>query len=238
MTSDSWPLAVAAISGGIIVGAVAGRGARAYLSSEKRRRTLNDMAPITGVFLFWISVAAGIILAVAATSPDTLEPLPTRVLTWLPNALIAGLLLIVGYALGATVGAAVGQAASRAGGRRQPALEQTVRSAIFAAAAVLALGQLGVNTTILNILIAAAAFGLAGALAGIAIVGSKAMARSIATGRALAPQLPAGQVFRAAGLEGSVVEAGATHLVVEGADNRRLLVPWSEFEDVPIELLD
>jgi hypothetical protein len=236
--SDSWVWAVSAVVGGIVFGAIAGRGVRTYLASDKRRSALNEMAPITGIFLFWISVATGIILAVAATSPDTLEPLPTRVLAWLPNALTAGILLILGYAFGATVGAAVGQAASRAGGRRQPAVEQAVRSAIFAAAAVLALGQLGVNTTILNILIAAAAFGLAAALAGIAIVGSKAMARSIATGRSLASQLPAGQAFRTADFEGTVVEAGATHLVVAGPDERRFLVPWSDLEHGPIELLD
>lgn len=236
--SDSWIWAALAIIGGIVVGAVIGRAARTLLANPKRRPALAEIAPVTGIFLFWISVATGIVLAVAATSPDTLEPIPSRVLSWLPNALIAGLLLIVGSTLGATIGAAVGRAATRAGGRRQPALERTMQSTVLAAAIVLALAQLGVNTTILNILVAAAAFGVAAALAGITIVGSRGVARNLAAGRSLAVYLPTGRNFRTSSIEGSVVESGTTHVVVDRAGGGRVLIPWSTLEAEAIELVD
>ena len=72
-------------------------------------------------------------------------------------------------------------------------MEATTRVAILAAAAVLgAKPQLGIDTTILNILVAAVALSVTLALAGIAVVSGRHIARSVAAGRAVADLITPG----------------------------------------------
>ena len=106
----------------------------------------------------------------ATLSPETLSPLPRQILNWLPNVIAAGLVVLGGYAVAAAASRSVARAFERATGNRSRLAERTLRTVIIAGAAILALGQLGVETTILIVLTAGvvlAAALTAGLLAGL-----------------------------------------------------------------------
>lgn len=229
-----WLLAGAALVSGLVIGAVVAALARRFLGDPARRPALRSIAGPTGLFLFWICVAAGIVIAIGVTAPDTLRPIPGDLLAWLPRVLAAGLILLAGYAGGGAVSVAVAASAQRALGRRPAGLEQALRWALVGAAAVLALANLGVQTILLQILVAGAVAGLALALALIAGLGGQTVAASVAAGRTLGPDLQVGDLLEVGELSGTitairpatVVLAAGTH----GTDGDDRLV-------VPLELL-
>ncbi|MCA1705967.1 MAG: hypothetical protein LC808_22980 [Actinobacteria bacterium] len=224
---ERWIWSLVAILGGLGVGVFGGVFVRRFLDREDRRSEVRHIAGPAGLFVFWLATASGIVLAIAVSSPETLRPIPRDILEWLPRVGVAGLFLLAGYAVGVGLATAIGRTAGRISGRRQRGVERAVRSAVFAAAAILALGAVGVDTTILSILVAAGAFGFAMALAGIAVIGTRDVAGHIAAGRTLQASLPPGARIRTTELCGTVVERQVTHVVIEGADGARRLVPWA-----------
>lgn len=228
---ERWVWSLVAVVGGLGLGAIGGVIARRFLDREDRRGEVRHVAGAAALFVFWLATATGIVLALAVSSPETLRPVPRDILEWLPRVGMAGLFLLAGYAVGVAMATAIGRTAGRVSGQRQRGLERAVRSAVFAAAAILALSAVGVDTTILSIIVAAAAFGVALALAGIAVVGTRHVAGDIAAGRALQANLRPGTRIRTSDLCGTVVECQVTHVVLEDADGVRQLVPWAALLD-------
>lgn len=190
---ENWVIALAAIGAGLLVGAVAGAVVRRSLSRESRKEAVREVAAPASIFVFWLATSTGVVAAMATTNPETLEPIPSDMLRWLPNVLAAGLILLVGYALSVVVSGSLGRGFTQATGRRSRMAERTLRTAVMVGAVILALGQLGVETTILVVLTAgtvAAAALTAGLLAGL---GGRDIAASIAAGRVLRSELNEGQ---------------------------------------------
>lgn len=225
---NDWWRAGAFIAAGLVIGALAGALARRVLDRPTRRAALRQAAKPTAALLFWLFVAAGLIAAVASTSPETLDPIPSDLLAWLPRAGVAGLIMIGGYVVATVATTATRRLATRATGHPQPIAEATTRLAILGAAAILALSQLGIDTTILNIVVAAAAFGVALALAGIAVIGGRDIARSVAAGRAVADLIAPGVRITLSGITGSVDRVTATHVILVLDDGDAAALPLSE----------
>ncbi len=234
---EKWIWASIAVVAGLTLGSVCGLLVRRLLGRPGRRPALQQVAAPASIFVFWVLTAAGALVAIAVSSPDTLRPIPADVLAWLPNVAIAGLLLLGGYALGLMVATAVGRMVTRASGTRHRGLERATRTAVFAGAVVLALGQLDVDTTTLNILIAAAAFGLAAALAGIAIVGARSVAPDVAAGRNLQRTLSVGSRIETGSITGTIAELGISHLVLDtGAGVMHM--PYSLIAGQPLLIIE
>ena len=233
---SKWVWAAGAVVGGVALGSIVGLVLRRVLGREGRRPAVREIASPASLFAFWLFTATGIVVAVAMSSPATLEPVPRDILNWLPNAAVAGLFLIAGYAVGLTLSAALGGALTRASGQRRRWVERLVRGVIVAGSAILALDQVGVDTTILHILIGAAAGGLAAALAGVAIMGSRHVAADVAAGRVLQRWL-SGATIESASASGAVVDLGVTHaVIVDPVSGRRRLVPYSVLAGEVVDL--
>ena len=190
---ENWVIALAAIGAGLVVGAVVGAVVRRSLSRESRKEAVREVAAPASIFVFWLATSTGVVAAMATTNPETLEPIPSDMLRWLPNVLAAGLILLVGYSLSVVVSGSLGRGFTQATGRRSRMAERTLRTAVMVGAVILALGQLGVETTILVVLTAgtvAAVALTAGLLAGL---GGRDIAASIAAGRVLRSELNEGQ---------------------------------------------
>jgi hypothetical protein len=231
---NEWWTAAAYLAAGTTAGVVVGVLTRRLLDRPHRRLALRQAARPTAALLFWLLVAAGVVAAVASNSPETLDPIPSDILHWLPRAGVAGLLLIAGYVFATLATAGVGRAATRATGRRQPVAEATTRAAIFAAAGILALSQLGIDTTILNIVVAALAFGIALALAGIATVGGRQIARSVAAGRSVADILVPGTRITLLDHTGAIERVTATHVVICLDNGDDAVLPLSATDHNPL----
>ena len=224
--SNDWIAAAVALGGGIVLGALVGFVARRLLS-RMEHAGFRSIASAASVFLFWLGVSVGVLVAIAFVNPATLDTIPSDILSWLPNVLAAGVVLLAGVATGIAAATAVGRALSRATGARSPGVERAIRLAIVFGAGILALGQLGVDTTILIVLIATLGFGLATACALLVGLGGRNVARQIAAGRALRADLLLGARIKLSdGTEGRISGIRPTRLHVEVAPGELRVIPF------------
>lgn len=176
-------------------------------------------------FLFWLAVAAGVVLAISITEPQTIEDVPADVLSYLQRVLAAGLILLAGRAVAVAVAAATSHAVARALGRSSTEIATAIRLSVEVAVIVVALGQLGVDTTILVILVAAASFSVGAAFTLLVGLGGRDTARQLAAGRHVARLLGPGDSVAVGSVRGTVVEVHTLTLEVRAPDGRRLHVP-------------
>ncbi len=230
---EQWIWAGVSIVAGLVVGALVGAVIRRSLDQPSRQPAVRQIAGPLSLLAFWLLVATGIVVAVAVSSPDRLEPVPTDILDWLPDAAIAGLLLIGGYAVGLMLAAAIGRATAQVSGRRNRLVEGAVRTLVFGGAVILALNQLGVDTDVVEIIVAGLVFGVAAALAGIAIVGGRVVAAHVAAGRTLRHVVEVGATIRVGEISGVVADTSVAHLVL-ATDEGTLNVPYGAIIDLPL----
>ena len=232
---ERWIWAAIAVGAGLLLGAAAAIVIRRQLSRAHRRLAAQEIAKPLSTFVFWIVFAAGVLVAVAVSSPENLETVPTELLAWLPRLAVAGLLLIGGYAVGLTIAAAVGRAVERVAGHRNRMLERAVRTVVLAGSLILALSQVGVDTTVVNLLIAGVVFATAAVLAGISVVGGRQVAAHVAAGRVLQRVIEVGMQIEAGDVAGVVAELRVAHVLVD-TDDGRILVPYGILMDKPIRI--
>lgn len=225
--NEAWISAGAAVAGGLLAGAVLAWATRRMLRAPGRRPEIQELAGPTATFLFWLAVATGVVVAVATVEPATIEEVPADLLSYLPRVFAAGLILLAGRALGVVCAAATGRAVARALGRRSGNVAVVVRFAVNLAAVVLALAQLGVDTTILVVLTAGLAVSVGLAFALLVGLGGRDVAREIAAGRYLRRFVSPGTTLRSAEVTGSVVALHPATVELVTDDGRRLHVPHS-----------
>ncbi|HEC10139.1 MAG TPA: hypothetical protein ENI86_11350 [Acidimicrobiales bacterium] len=229
-------LAGSAVTAGLLLGGLLAFGLRRWLDHPHRRPAVREVAAPLSVFLFWMVVAAGVLLAIGVSSPESLRPIPADLLHWLPNLAIAGLLVIGGYAIGVTAAAGLGRTLSGISGHRNRTLEQTVRLAFPTLALVLAFGQLGVDTGLIDLLTGGVVATTAATVAGLSVLGGRRVAAQIAAGRSLRPLLSEGSRLEVGDQEGTVVALHPSHLVLEVAEGHRV-IPFGVLHDQPFTIL-
>lgn len=193
--------AVTAVIVGITVGAVAGGLTRRLVM---RRQARQEVAAPAAALVFWVALAVGIAVGAGILAPDAVAPLPSRVIDYLPHILVAGLILIVGYAAATLSAAFLSGGLARATGRTRREAATGLRVAIFVAVTLLALGQLGVDTTILTIGAAALLFGVAAAFALLIGLGGRDLAKEVAAGRYLRRLVRPGDHIETGRLQGRI----------------------------------
>lgn len=225
--NDAWVAAAASVVGGFVAGVVLGWLTRRVLRAPNRRPEVRELAAPAASFLFWLAVATGVVLAVAAVEPDTIEDVPASLLAYLPRIFAAGLILLAGRALAVATAAATSRTVARVLGRPSGQAAAFVRLAVDVAAAVLALAQVGVETTVLIVLSAGLALSLGLAFALLVGLGGRDVAREIAAGRYLRRFVTPGASLRSAELNGSVVALHPLTVELVTEEGRRLHVPHS-----------
>lgn len=193
--------AAAAVAAGIIVGTLAGGLTRRAIL---RRQDRHEVAAPAAALVFWVVLAAGLAVGAGLLASDALQSLPGRFLAYLPNVLVAGVMLIIGYAAATVMATVLSGSLARATGRTRRQAALGLKAAIIIAVTLLALSQLGVDTTILTIAAAALLFGTAAALALLIGLGGRDVAREIAAGRYLRRILKPGDHVQSSQLNGRI----------------------------------
>jgi len=230
MKTEQWIWAAVALGSGLLLGELGGRLVRAARGGADRPPAVRANARAMGSFVFWTSTAIGLVIAVGVLDFDTLADLGSTISDALPKMLLALVMLIGGYAVAVAVAAAVGQSALRASGVRQKNLERFLRVIIMVAASVLALTLLGVNDTMLAVLLAVVVAAPALAMALLSAFGGRDVASQLAAGRALRHQLREGWTLACADTDGGsivgrIVVIHPTSVEVELPDGSHLHVP-------------
>ena len=172
----------------------------------------------------------GLILALGVASPASLEQLPRDLIEFIPRVISAAIVVIV-----ANVGASFAQAAVAPAIGRMPATVQRqilngIRFTILSLAILLAVRQLGFDTTVINLGVAAIFFGLAGALMLLVALGGRHVATEVASTRVLRRLVNPGDVVIVDGVSGTVIAVHPTAIeVAQAGSDATKLVPSSRF---------
>ena len=213
---DPWIYAAGAVIVGLLSGVVGAALVRVIiLKGREDRAEMHDAARATSTFLFLFFTALGAIVAIGFVNPETLEPIPADILRKSPRILAAGLILIAGRAIAYALGGAVNTAFAGSTTRVRAQIATAGRFLVYAVAAVLALSQLGVDTTILSILAGAVTFGLAGAFALLVGLGGREMGGELAAGRQLSRIVSVGDRVEVDGIAGRIVALHPASVEIE-----------------------
>lgn len=233
---DDWVWAVIAVGSGLVGGTILAWLTRFVLRRPSRREEIREIATPVAAFFFWVTLAAGVIVAVATAEPETIEDVPADLLAYLPRVLAAGLILLAGRALGIAVAAGTARSVARATGRPASGVGTAIKVGVNLAAVVLALAQLGVDTTVLVVLAGGVVVGGGLAFGLLVGLGGRDMAREIAAGRYLRRHIEPGSHVRVGEVSGSVTEFHPAGIEVRADDGRRLHVPHSHLLGDVVEL--
>lgn len=230
MTTSDWIFVAAAIVGGVLVGVIASRIVNAIVGAESRPEPIRNAAGPLASLTLWAGVVIGLVLALGVVSPSALDQLPQDVIDYIPRIISAAIVLIV-----ANVGSSFAQAAlAPALGRMPPTaqrqIQSAVRTTIISLAVLLAVRQLGFDTTVINLGVAAIFFGLAGALMLLVALGGRNVATEVASTRAVRRLVRSGDRIRLEALSGTVVAVHPTAIEIATDDGGDVvLVPSSRF---------
>jgi len=233
---NEWIAAAIAIAAGFVAGVFIAAVIRRTLSNERRPDVLNRMSDPIANLTFSLAVVIGLVVALGIVNSTALDTLPTDLVNYLPRLLIGFIVVIVGNAAAGLAAGAVGQALSRAGSGAQKLVPKIVRAAILVAALILAADQVGIDTTIITLAVAAVFFsaGAAGAL--MIGLGSREVSGELAAARALRQMLNEGDVLVIDGERGTVVHVHSTSTELEIVGGTRRLIPNSTIMGSTIEI--
>jgi small-conductance mechanosensitive channel len=234
---NEWISAAIAVGAGLVLGSIVSRIVRNQLAKSNVEALRESASPLGGL-VFSGFVIVGLLVALGFVSPDDLDRLPSDLIAFLPKAISAAIVAIGGNIAATFAQTAVAKAlaGSGAAARFAPSI---VKTAIIAAAMILAAAQLGVDTTVINIAVAALLFGLAASLALLTGLGGRHVAGEVAAGRVWRRSLEAGDRIRARGvagvdIDGVVIDIHPTAVEVQGTDST-LFVPNSKLMDAVVE---
>ena len=233
---NEWIAAGIAIAAGFVAGAFAAAIIRRILATESRPDVMRRMSDPIANLVFSIAVVIGLVVALGIVNEDALDTLPNDLVDFLPRLLIGFIVVIVGNAAAGLAAGAVAQALSRAGTGAQNLVPKVVRAAILVAALILGADQVGIDTTIITLAVAAVFFSAGAAAALMVGLGSREVTGELAAARALRQMLNEGDVLSFDGVRGSVIAVHSTATEIELAGGVRQLVPNSTLMSSTIEI--
>jgi small-conductance mechanosensitive channel len=240
MTMTEWIVVAAAILGGITLGILASRLLTSIIDRPGRPDPVRRAAPALASLLFSICVVVGLIVALGIVSPSSLEQMPKDIVAYIPRVLSAAIIVIAANVLSAFAQAALAPAL----GRLEPSMQRQtlsmVRLTIMTLAVLLAVRQLGFDTTVINLGVAAIFFGIAGALMLLVALGGRTVASEVASTRILRKLFSEGDTIQVDTIRGTVVAVHPTAVELDTIDGQRVLIPSSRFvaDTITIERLE
>lgn len=192
---NEWLGAAIAIAAGFIVGTIASRIVANALQRSKVAALRESSTPIAGLALS-AGVIIGLLVALGFVAPDELNQLGDDAIAFLPKG-IAALVILIGANVASTfAAAAVGKSLAGTGAAARFA-PLVAKFGILGGGAIIAAGQTGVDTAIVNIAAAALLFGVAATVALLTGFGGRQVVGEIAAGRAWRASLRPGDNIEA-----------------------------------------
>lgn len=208
---NDWLAALIAIVGGLVLGSIAGRITQQVLGREGRPEQLRNVASPLGSLVFSVLIIAGLVTGLGFINAEARDQIPRDLVDFLP-ALLSAIIVVIGANIVAQlVESTLVRTTARLSGpaRNVPTI---VRYVILGFGAILAAAQLGIDTTVINIAVAALLFSAGLALALMVGFGSRAVSSEVAAGRALRRTVSVGDhitIAPIAGASSGDADAGA-----------------------------
>jgi small-conductance mechanosensitive channel len=180
---------------------------------------------LLGLVLFWGILLTGVAGSLSVLGLSSLEHTMDQIVNLVGRVLVALVILIAGVMSAGWLAELVAREAENAGLRGPNVFRRVVFTIILAIAALLAAGQLGLETYVLIVLaiVVLATLGLVAALAlgqGLALLST-----NIAAGRYVQDGTQIGDVISVDGVEGTVEELGYASVTIRSADGHLYRIP-------------
>ena len=180
---------------------------------------------LLGLVLFWGIILTGVAGSLSVLGLSSLEHTMDQIVNLVGRVLVALVILIAGVMSAGWLAELVAREAENAGLRGPNVFRRVVFTIILAIAALLAAGQLGLETYVLIVLaiVVLATLGLVAALAlgqGLALLST-----NIAAGRYVQDGTQIGDVISVDGVEGTVEELSYASVTVRSADGHLYRIP-------------
>ena len=218
-------IALGALVGSFLLGTSGATVLRRRLERHTNQEQIRQLAPAVASFVLWSFLAFGLLVAVSMASPGTLDTIPGDLVAYFPRAIVAGALILLANVAGQLVSVAVAQASMRSTGKANSSLVRAVRTSVLVSGILLAVSQLGVNTTLVNLVVAAGLFGTALAAALLVGLGGRDIAHNVAAGRYLRRLVEPGDELASIEVNGVVTAVHPATIEVAGVDGARVHVP-------------
>jgi small-conductance mechanosensitive channel len=206
---------------------------RRGLKTSGMERGLTDAF---GAIVFWLMMLLAIAVATDVLGLPIMGTLATGVARYVPSILAAVLIVIIGMVVGNIARTTVATASTSAGLPYGDLPGRVAQTVILLITAVVAIDQVGINSTFIVVLIA---IFLATTLGGLAVafgLGARGTVSNLLASHYLLQNYQVGQRIRIGALEGRIVQINNVSLMLETTEGRAL-IPASEFESRPSVLL-
>jgi flagellar biosynthesis protein FliQ len=234
---SDWMQVVAAIAIGLIVGLVASRIVHSVVGSPARPEPVQRAAKPLASLALSVGIVVGLIVALGIVQPDSLDQLAEDAIGFIPKVLTAAIIVIAANVMSSFATTALAQALGRLPIETQRQAQTAVKITIVTLATLLAVGQLGVNTEVVNLGVAAVFFGVAASLTLLVGLGGNGVAREVAATRAVKRLISHGDTVEIGELRGVVVAVHPTAIELSDGSGGSVLIPSSRLvrETVSIE---
>jgi hypothetical protein len=230
MSTNDWVAVAAAIGAGLIIGIVLSRIVAMALGKPGRPKPVQDAARPLSSLAFSVGLVGGLLVALGIIQPDAVSQLRNDAVSFIPKILTAVIIVIIANVLSSFVVAAVGTALVRAPLHLQRQASTLARGLILVMAVLLAVGTLGIDTTVVNLGVAAVFFAVAASFTLLVGLGGREVASEVASTRAVRRLVGVGDVISVGGgdrrVSGTVVAVHPTAVEIEVGDEA-VLVPSS-----------
>ena len=185
----------------------------------------NGPSRLLGVVLFWGVILTGLAAALSVLGLSSLETTMDGIVNLAGRALVALVILIAGVMAAGRLADLVANQAERADLRGVVAFRRVTFVTVVAITALLATGQLGLETYLLVVL-AIVVLGTLGLVAAVSIgQGLTLLSGNIAAGRYVRDTAAVGDVISVSGIEGTVEELGYASVTLRSEDGYLHRIP-------------
>ena len=223
---NDWIAAAIAAGAGLMLGVLAGRLTQAVLGRQGRPDVLRAASRPLASVVFSAFLVAGLTTALGFVNKEARDQIPQDLVDYIPSLLSAAIVLIGANVLAQLVQTALERTMGRIGGPALRNVPNVVRITILAFGGILAAAQLGVDTTIINIAVAALLFSIGLGAALMVGLGSCAVSGEVAAGRAVRRLVSPGDHISAGSVSGEVLDIQSVAVEV-GTDDGTILLPHS-----------
>ena len=235
MTLADWIVIGAAAVLGPLIGSIVSRVIRSALGASHRPEALQKAAKPISSLAFWLGVVVALIVILGVLRPSVVDNLADDFVEFIPKALVAAIILIGANVLSTFAVTALSTATARMPLDIQQKANLVVRAVIVTFAALLAVSQIGIDTEVVNMAVAAVLFGIAASLVLLVGLGGNPVAKQVASARSLRRIIDVGDQLSAQGVSGTVEAVGPTHVAIAAADGVQR-IPASEIMSGPYTL--
>jgi small-conductance mechanosensitive channel len=233
---NDWIQVAIAIGAGLVVGLVASRIVHAIIGSPSRPEPLQKAAAPLASLAFSVGVIGGLVVALGIVQPDALDQLVQDTVSFVPKLLSAAIIVIAANVVSAFATSALAGVVGRLPIQTQRLAHTVVKATIITLAVLLAVGQVGINTDVLNMGVSAVFFGIAASLTLLVGLGGNGVAREVAATRALRRLVSTGDTLEVGDVRGSVVAIHPTAVEIAQGGGQIRLIPSSQLVSEAISI--